>query len=72
MSTSRDTDKFVVRLPEGMRNRLADAALARHVSMNTLAVQALESYLDGHTELQIILGALREQLERQGKLPSST
>lgn len=38
--------------------------------MNTLAVQALESYLDHHTELQIILDALREKLEGQGKHPS--
>jgi len=70
MSNSRTADKFVVRLPDGLRGRLADAAAARHESMNTLAIQALESYLDQHAELQIILGALREQLERQGKLPS--
>jgi predicted transcriptional regulator len=70
MSNSRTADKFVVRLPDGLRGRLADAAAARHESMNTLTIQALESYLDHHAELQIILGALREQLERQGKLPS--
>lgn len=53
-----------------MIDKVADAAAARHESMNTLTIQALESYLDHHAELQIILGALREQLERQGKLPS--
>lgn len=56
-------EKFMVRLPDGLRSRLADAADAQHTSMNTVAIQALESYLDHHTELQITLNALRAKLE---------
>lgn len=63
-------EKFMVRLPDGLRSRLADTADAQHTSMNTVAIQALESYLDNHTELQITLNALRTKLEGQGKLPS--
>jgi len=63
-------EKFMVRLPDGLRSRLADAADAQHTSMNTVAIQALESYLDNHIELQITLNALRAKLEGQGKLTS--
>lgn len=47
MSHSRAADKFVVRLPDGMRERIADAAKDRHTSMNTLFVQAMGNLLDG-------------------------
>lgn len=42
---SRNADKFVVRLPEGMRERLSDAAKDRLRSMNSEIVQRLEDSL---------------------------
>lgn len=46
MGNSRDADKFVVRLPDGMRERVAEHARAAHISMNSLVVQAVEQMLD--------------------------
>ena len=43
--SSRTADKFVVRLPEGMRDRIADVARAQHRSMNSEIIARLESSL---------------------------
>ena len=40
---SRIADKFVVRLPEGMRGEINDLARDRHISMNSYIVQKLET-----------------------------
>lgn len=40
---SRVADKFVVRLPEGMRGDLSELARERHISMNSYIVQKLET-----------------------------
>ena len=58
---SRDMDKFVMRLPDGLRDRVQDRAKATHSSMNTVLVQAVESYLEGHFELRLTIDALRNQ-----------
>lgn len=44
-TASRTADKFIVRLPEGMRDQLAQASTASHYSMNTFFLQALEEKL---------------------------
>lgn len=46
---SRTADKFVVRLPDGMRQKIADVAKNYHRSMNSEIVSRLEQSL--HTEL---------------------
>ncbi|HEJ4407748.1 TPA: Arc family DNA-binding protein [Pseudomonas aeruginosa] len=56
---SRKADKFVVRMPDGMRERFNDFASTKHVSMNTAIVQGLDSFLDGHAELQVLLDGVR-------------
>lgn len=56
---SRTADKFVVRMPDGMHEQFQDRATKTHVSMNTAIVQGLESYLDGHAELQALLDGVR-------------
>ncbi|MBA6418948.1 Arc family DNA-binding protein [Pseudomonas neustonica] len=43
--TSRTADKFVVRLPEGMRDRIADVAKQHHRSMNSEIIARLEHSL---------------------------
>lgn len=65
---SRTADKFVVRMPDGMRERLEAHAATQHSSMNSSAVQGIESYLDGHDKLNDLLAAtalLRKHLEEQ-------
>ncbi|WP_304639710.1 Arc family DNA-binding protein [Pseudomonas sp.] len=56
--TSRTADKFVVRLPQGMRDRIAEVAKQHHRSMNSEIIARLEhSLLD--------LPTLPEQPSRQ-------
>ena len=43
--SSRTADKFVVRLPEGMRDRIAEVARHHHRSMNSEIVARLEHSL---------------------------
>lgn len=56
---SRTADKFVVRMPDGMRERFLDYSNVKHVSMNTAIVQGLDSFLDMHAELQALLDGVR-------------
>lgn len=44
-ATSRQSDKFMVRLPDGMRERLAAAARANRRSMNAELIVHLETAL---------------------------
>lgn len=44
--TSRESDKFMLRLPEGMRERVKASAEANNRSMNSEVVQAIEYYLN--------------------------
>ncbi len=50
--SSRNADKFVVRLPQGMRQRIADVAKNYHRSMNSEIVSRLESSLRGELRIQ--------------------
>ena len=47
VASARNADKFVVRLPTGMRQRVSDAAKSNHRSMNSEIVTRLERSLDG-------------------------
>lgn len=40
---SRDADKFIVRLPDGMRDRIAEVAKANNRTMNAEVVARLQS-----------------------------
>lgn len=46
MSESRDLNKFLVRMPEGMRGRIAEAAKANNRSMNAEIIARLEGSFD--------------------------
>ncbi|SEI91206.1 Arc-like DNA binding domain-containing protein [Azotobacter beijerinckii] len=72
MADSRQLDKFIIRLPDGMRERISDAALKQHTSMNSLVIKALEEFLDGQQRQQLLLDALSEQIKRleHGKTPA--
>ena len=55
---SRTADKFVVRLPDGLRPDIEAAANASDRSMNSVFVQAVRQYLDGQNRQQILLDVL--------------
>ncbi|MNO12939.1 Arc-like DNA binding domain protein [compost metagenome] len=44
--SSRTADKFVVRLPDGMREQIADVAKDNHRSMNSEIISRLKKSLD--------------------------
>ncbi|WP_145186027.1 Arc family DNA-binding protein [Pseudomonas sp. URMO17WK12:I11] len=72
---SRTADKFVVRLPDGMRDEVAKAAEADDRSMNSLIVKAIREYLGLQQRQQVLLGALvlanqmQAQQEQQEQQP---
>ena len=49
---SRIADKFVVRLPDGMRERIAKIAATNHRSMNSEIILALETLVDDATPIK--------------------
>ncbi|AZF22336.1 Arc family DNA-binding protein [Pseudomonas sp. R3-52-08] len=55
---SRTADKFVVRLPAGLRADIEAAANAADRSMNSVFIQAVRQYLDGQNRQALLLGAL--------------
>lgn len=55
---SRTADKFVVRLPAGLRADIEAAANAADRSMNSVFVQAVRQYLDGQNRQTLLLDAL--------------
>lgn len=59
---SRTVDKFVIRLPDGMRKAVEDLAFANHSSMNTEMVLALEAHLKSQTHQKLLLDALQDQV----------
>ncbi|MCE0881091.1 MULTISPECIES: YlcI/YnfO family protein [Pseudomonas] len=63
---SRDADKFVVRLPDGMRDQVAAAANADDRSMNSLIVAAIRNELDGRTRANALLDALAKAADAKG------
>lgn len=80
--SSRNADKFVVRLPQGMRQRIADVAKNYHRSMNSEIVSRLESSLrgerapeEGEEELKMITLELSGQehaiIEQVRRLPET-
>jgi CMP-N-acetylneuraminic acid synthetase len=44
--SSRTADKFVVRLPDGMRERIAEVARTQHRSMNSEIIARLEQSIN--------------------------
>ncbi|WP_341869415.1 Arc family DNA-binding protein [Pseudomonas kitaguniensis] len=55
---SRTADKFVVRLPDGLRAAIEAAANADDRSMNSVFVKAARQYLDGQKRQQVLLDVL--------------
>lgn len=62
--SSRTADKFVVRLPDGMRDEVDIAADQLDTSMNTIFIQALRQFLDGNKRQALLLDALAAAVEQ--------
>lgn len=60
---SRLADKFVVRLPDGMRSQVEAAADSADRSMNSVFIQALRRYLDNQNRQELLLGALAASVD---------
>jgi plasmid stability protein len=76
-SDSRDLDKVIVRLPNGMRDRLKAAAAENNRSMNAEIVARLEESFSYRQEAQIafaqmIAGELDHLLDRTGLAATAT
>lgn len=59
---SRTADKFVVRMPDGVRNQVAEKCRAAHISMNSYVVQALEEKLARDSGEPDLLSHFNERL----------
>ncbi|MFJ3121088.1 Arc family DNA-binding protein [Pseudomonas protegens] len=64
---SRTADKFVVRLPDGLRAMVEQSASASDTSMNTVFIQALRQYLDNQGRQQVLIDALTAAYLRAGE-----
>lgn len=64
-TTGRDSDKFMLRFPEGMRTRISDAARASSRSMNAEVVSRLDGSLraQGSSSLEIVAVIAKLQFE---------
>ncbi|AZL69236.1 Arc family DNA-binding protein [Pseudomonas oryziphila] len=65
-SGSREADKFVVRLPDGMRDQVAAVAAANERSMNGLIVIAIREHLDRAARANALLDALTLAAQAKG------
>jgi hypothetical protein len=55
---SRTADKFVIRLPEGMRAKMDLAAWNLYMSMNSFVITAIAEKLDRDQRQELLLDAL--------------
>lgn len=63
--TGRDSDKFMLRLPDGMRDRIRDSAEANSRSMNAEIVARLEASLaDREPDIVLMGKSMLAELER--------
>jgi predicted DNA-binding protein len=77
--TSRESDKFILRMPDGMRERLAEVAESQGRTMNAVVIGVLAEYLAGAQSLESQLGeiktallALTDKVTEQGQAISKT
>jgi hypothetical protein len=61
--TNRESDKFMLRLPSGMRDRIKKAADWNKRSMNAEIIARLEWAFDPVQERADVMGVLSEEIE---------
>jgi hypothetical protein len=62
--TSREADKFVLRMPDDMRERIAGFASLHHRSSNSECIVALEWWMDRQALMWTMLQATERELTR--------
>lgn len=67
---ARTADKFVVRMPDGMRARVEKLAASQHTSMNTEIIRAIEAHLNGQARQKLLLDALEKRLAQLSAQPA--
>lgn len=67
MANSRTADKFVVRLPDGMRSQVEGQADDQHISMNTFVIQAIKEKLARGIRQELLLDALEQAVAAGGQ-----
>ncbi|WP_268795036.1 CopG family ribbon-helix-helix protein [Pseudomonas fluorescens] len=61
---SRTADKFVARLPDGLRAEIEAIATSSDRSMNSVFVQAVRQYLDNQNRQELLLEALAASVKK--------
>jgi plasmid stability protein len=75
-TTGRGSDKFILRLPEGMRARIQVLAAQKGRSMNAEVIAALEKYIEADDSIGLLWNAIDElqnqvtDLQRGGQDPN--
>ncbi|MGA2057952.1 MAG: Arc family DNA-binding protein [Bradyrhizobium sp.] len=74
--TGRASDKFILRLPDGMRAKIQALAEQKGRSMNSEIVAALEKYIEADDSIGLVWDAIEEiqnqirDLTRSGRDPN--
>jgi len=61
---SKTSEKFVVRLPVGVRKRVEELANRNYTSMNAEIILAIEAHLNAQARQHLLIEALEEKLSR--------
>lgn len=73
MSTGRDSDKFMLRMPDGLRDRIKAAADTSGRSMNAEIVAVLlERFPDPDEQVSVSTADLRALLAAAGRISDAT
>lgn len=61
-------EKYIVRLPEGMRDRIAESAKANNRSMNAEIVARIQNSFEAQEDVRQLLAPMEEKLDEIGRL----
>ncbi len=59
---SRTADKFVVRLPDGLRDEVDAIAVEQSTSMNSIFIRSVRQFMAGQRRQDLLLDALEQRL----------
>lgn len=64
-SGSRAADKFVIRLPEGLRSEVEQESVEADRSMNAVFIQATKAYLNSRQQKKSLIDVLQRAVDAQ-------
>lgn len=67
--SSRQADKFVLRFQNEDRVRAAQLARKRYMSMNSYVVRAIDAFLDGADQQELLIDLIKSQLPQAPNKP---